>query len=197
MVKAIRECSSDAILDLHMCVYKPARFVEAMKDAGADRFIFQFESMADETELLDLAKRITDAGMKCGISINPSTSADSLNSILASGLISVVNLLAVEPGFGGQKFNPVTLNKIEYLLQLRRENGYSFEIGVDGEETLRIDSILLCHPISLVVSQSRPLCAFQEGSTTTLHQKCPKQTSWLPVHMCFDIQSLFLRDSRT
>lgn len=133
MVKAIRACSSEAILDLHMCVYKPARFVEAMKAAGADRFIFQFESMTNEEEVLDLAKRITDAGMKCGISINPATSVDHLDSILASGLISVVNLLAVEPGFGGQKFNPVTLEKIEYLLQLRQEKGYTFEIGVDGK----------------------------------------------------------------
>ncbi|KAL3941729.1 MAG: hypothetical protein SGBAC_003973 [Bacillariaceae sp.] len=132
MVKALRACSSDAILDLHMCVYKPDRFVDAMKEAGADRFIFQFEAMANEAEVLDLAKRIMDAGMKCGISINPATSVASLDSILASGLVSVVNLLAVEPGFGGQQFNPVILQKIEHLLRIRQEKGYSFEIGIDG-----------------------------------------------------------------
>lgn len=132
MVKALRACSSDAILDLHMCVYKPDRFVDAMKEAGADRFIFQFEAMADEAEVLDLAKRIMDAGMKCGISINPATNVASLDPILASGLVSVVNLLAVEPGFGGQQFNPVILQKIEHLVRLRQEKGYSFEIGIDG-----------------------------------------------------------------
>ena len=193
MVKAIRECSSEAILDLHMCVYKPARFVEAMQEAGADRFIFQFESMDDEAEALDLAKRITDAGMKCGISINPSTSADSLDSILASGLISVVNLLAVEPGFGGQKFNPVILEKIAYLLQLRREKGYSFEIGVDGKilhlsfESASVETVLLRQILLLV----------QEGSMKRRPLKSLRRMSWLRGHLFFDIQNPCLRDSRS
>jgi len=133
MVKAIRDCSSsNIVLDLHLCVHKPARFVEAMKEAGANCFIFQLESMVDEAEALDLANRINDAGMECGISINPSTSASSLDSILASGLISVVNVLAVEPGFGGQKFNQVTVEKIEHLWRIRNENDFSFEIVIDG-----------------------------------------------------------------
>jgi len=133
MVKAIRDCStSNIILDLHMCVHKPARFVGAMKEAGANCFIFQLESMVNEAEALDLVNQINDAGMECGISISPSTSVSSLDSILASGLISVVNVLAVEPGFGGQKFNQVTVEKIEYLWRIRNENNLSFEIVIDG-----------------------------------------------------------------
>jgi len=63
---------------------------------------------------------------------DPVNLVSSLDSILASGLISVVNVLAVEPGFGGQKFNQVTVEKIEYLWRIRNENNLSFEIVIDG-----------------------------------------------------------------
>jgi ribulose-phosphate 3-epimerase len=73
MVKALRKCSADTILDVHMCVDRPARYVRPMKDAGANLFIFQWEAVADKNEALELARAIVDAGMECGLSINPST----------------------------------------------------------------------------------------------------------------------------
>lgn len=73
MVKALRKTSAEVILDVHMCVDRPARYVTPMKDAGANLFIFQWEAVADGNEALELATSIVDAGMECGLSINPST----------------------------------------------------------------------------------------------------------------------------
>ena len=133
MVKAIRSCSDQTILDLHMCVERPARFVAPMKEAGANTFIFQWEAMKDPSEALQLAEEICSKGMACGISINPSTDVADIIPLLKSGFISVVDVLAVEPGFGGQTFQDKTYGKIKRLMKFRDENKeILFQIMVDG-----------------------------------------------------------------
>ena len=101
----MRNVSKEIILDIHLCVDRPARYITALADAGANRIIFQWEAMIGKAH--ELAKAIVDNGMKCGISINPDTKLDSdILSLLETGFIDTVDLLAVEPGFGGQgKFN--------------------------------------------------------------------------------------------
>jgi len=152
MVSAIRRTCDDlgakgAIIDLHMCVERPGRFVEAMAAAGATRFIFQWEAVGGEDEservisATALARKIRAAGMKCGVSINPTTPPRVLYSLLDSGLIDLVDILAVEPGFGGQVFQTVALNKIRQLVEWRQndyDNTKQLFIMVDGgvnEET--------------------------------------------------------------
>jgi len=154
MVKAMRSVSNQAFLEIHLCVYKPGRFVEAMAEAGADRLIFQLEAMegGEETntmsttttrhygEALALAKRIVRSGMACGISLNPETNVADIYSLLETGLFDVVDLLAVEPGFGGQVFQESTLEKIktlhEWITKQQHTNNpqlnTTIEIMVDG-----------------------------------------------------------------
>jgi ribulose-phosphate 3-epimerase len=132
MVQAIRKCSSDAILDLHMCVDRPARYVTPMADAGGSTFIFQWEAMKDEIEALELARSIAGSGMTCGVSINPSTAVEHIFPLLLSGLVKVVDVLAVEPGFGGQKFQDCAYEKIAKLATFREETSEAFDILVDG-----------------------------------------------------------------
>ena len=132
MVAAIRKCSKEAFLDLHMCVDRPSRYVNAMADAGADCFIFQWEAMDDLAEAIALAREVKSAGMECGVSINPGTTANQLYPLLKTGLISTVDILAVEPGFGGQSFQGVATQKIEELLSFRHTIGEHFSIMVDG-----------------------------------------------------------------
>jgi ribulose-phosphate 3-epimerase len=136
MIKALRNCFGDKniIMDLHMCVDRPARYVKPMKDAGANLFIFQWEAVSDGNQALELVKAIVDAGMDCGLSINPSTDVDDIIPILVTGLVKVVDVLAVEPGFGGQEFQSGASDKIKRLLKLI-DSGLvtSFEIMVDGE----------------------------------------------------------------
>ena len=132
MVKAIRKCSAETFLDLHMCVDRPARYVKAMADAGGNTFIFQLEAMKDEGEAHALVQSIIDSGMECGVSINPSTELGRTFSLLKTGLVSVVDILAVEPGFGGQKFQDVAYEKISKLAKFREEESLNFDILVDG-----------------------------------------------------------------
>jgi ribulose-phosphate 3-epimerase len=160
MVAAIRKCSSATFLDLHMCVERPARYVIPMKKAGADSFIFQWEAMADVVEAIQLAQEVIDSGMQCGVSINPSTSIRDIFPLLKTGLVSIVDVLAVEPGFGGQEFQEVVIDKVEGLKLYRHSEALDFDIMVDGgindttaekirAEILVAGTFLLQHPESM------------------------------------------------
>ena len=154
MVEAMRRCSDDdTILDLHICVERPARYVQAMKEAGGNTFIFMWEAVkvgdsGNEEHVeaaLEIARAVVDSGMDCGISINPSTRVEEIYPLLKSGLIAVVDILAVEPGFGGQRFQESAIEKIKTLIQFRgcvagTNDCPVFDIMVDGginEETAR------------------------------------------------------------
>jgi ribulose-phosphate 3-epimerase len=145
MVSAIRRSCDDrtsrdavgatppAILDLHMCVERPRRYVAPMAEAGGDRFVFQWEAMNGNTEAaIELAVEIRAAGMACGISINPKTSVGEIFPVLATNLVDLVDVLAVEPGFGGQVFQRRVLEKVRRLKEWRKENRVDFDIMVDG-----------------------------------------------------------------
>jgi ribulose-phosphate 3-epimerase len=134
-----------AILDLHMCVDRPERYVKAMAEAGGDRFIFQWEAMKCLAEdgsdgrpldhlnkAVQLAKAVHEAGMKCGVSINPGTNETEIYPLLETGMVDLIDVLAVEPGFGGQRFQANALEKIETLKHWRQKNFVSFDILVDG-----------------------------------------------------------------
>lgn len=117
MVQAISSRFPSLALDIHLCVDRPARFIDAMSESGAARIIFQWEAMGDDPfqPAVEFAVRTKRAGMKCGVSINPSTAVEEIFPLLETGLIDLVDVLAVEPGFGGQLFNPVALSKISRL----------------------------------------------------------------------------------
>jgi len=145
MVQDIRKsCSKEVILDLHICVDRPERYVSAMAQAGGNRFIFQWEAMFDGGNAvseqnamalyraIQLSKEAQASGMQCGISINPGTDLDGVYPLLQTGLIDLVDILAVEPGFGGQTFQTKVLTKIEELRRWRSQQAVDFDILVDG-----------------------------------------------------------------
>lgn len=124
-----------AVIDLHMCVSRPERFVEAMAQAGGSCFIFQWEGLSKLGRLhkaIFLAKTILQHKMQCGVSVNPRTPVEEIFPILEMGLISVVDVLAVEPGFGGQSFQNHVLRKVSTLSKWKAQKGLSFYIMVDG-----------------------------------------------------------------
>jgi ribulose-phosphate 3-epimerase len=142
---AVRKCGSNepAVLDLHMCVDRPLRYVKAMAEAGGDRLIFQWEAIltgsgefSGEMSELERAKHLAEAvaasGMSCGVSINPGTNVESIYPLLETGLIDLVDILAVEPGFGGQAFQHRALQKVMDLRKWREQSGLQFDILVDG-----------------------------------------------------------------
>mmetsp|Transcript_17887 Transcript_17887/g.26254 ORF Transcript_17887/g.26254 Transcript_17887/m.26254 type:complete len:249 (-) Transcript_17887:95-841(-) len=137
-----RSCNSNnqTILDVHLCVDRPHRYVDAMASAGADRLIFQWEAVVitdpkDDNKkegscaekAIRLAKQVKDAGMMCGISINPSTDVEDIYALLQTGYVDLVDVLAVEPGFGGQRFQEGALTKLSKLRQWRDERHINSE----------------------------------------------------------------------
>ena len=137
MIKSLRDYANsvscnDVVLDIHLCVDRPLRYVEALRDAGSSRIIFQWEAFGSLEAALEMAKAVNEAGMDCGISINPETSEDKIHPLLESGLIDLVDFLAVEPGFGGQSFQEKVLTKIDNLRSWRDSRGFDIQLLVDG-----------------------------------------------------------------
>ena len=143
MVQVVRKsATAAAILDLHVCVDRPGRYVEPMAQAGGSTFIFQWEAVPRLEDAKALASQILESGMECGVSLNPSTPISVIFQLLRTNKISVVNLLAVEPGFGGQAYQYRVTEKIQQLVQWRRDQASArFKIMVDGGingETARV-----------------------------------------------------------
>jgi len=132
MVKAMRDTSDKIIMDIHLCVERPERYVEALADAGANSIIFQFEAMDSADGVATLAKRIRDKGMRSGISINLETPISDIVDLLEIGLFDIVDILAVNSGFGGQAFQESALKKIEELNDWIISHESNVHIMVDG-----------------------------------------------------------------
>ena len=128
VIKCLRR-KTEAFLDVHLMVADPARWVAPMADAGADGLTFHVEAAADPAALVD-AIRGAAREMRVGVAIKPSTPLGALDALWRDGqfLADFVLVMTVEPGFGGQKFMPETMAKVEAL----RAQFPTMDIQVDG-----------------------------------------------------------------
>jgi ribulose-phosphate 3-epimerase len=133
VVKSLRKITR-LPFDCHMMIENPADFVEEFAAAGADWMSVHYEVCPHLHRTLQL---IADHGMKPAVVINPATRPDLLVEILP--MVHHVLVMSVNPGFGGQKFIPFSLEKIRQVAGLRASMGLDFRIEVDGgvaEETI-------------------------------------------------------------
>ena len=114
-------------LDVHLMIVEPQKFVNEVRDCGATIMNVHYEAC---NHLDRVVQQIHDAGMKAGVTINPATPVCLLRDIVAQ--LDLVLLMSVNPGFGGQKFIPNTLNKVRELRALIAETGSRAVIEVDG-----------------------------------------------------------------
>ncbi|WP_164120656.1 ribulose-phosphate 3-epimerase [Sharpea azabuensis] len=119
-------CSME--LDVHLMISDPMFYVDRFIKAGASYISFHIEAMESVEKTRELIKKIKEAGVKASIAINPGTSYEAVIPFLDE--IDMVLVMSVQPGFGGQKFNPVALDKIEALSKYKKEK--DFLIEVDG-----------------------------------------------------------------
>ena len=126
VVKALRKVT-DAVFDVHLMVEHPETQIENFAKAGADIITFHVEAAKHAHRIIQSIKA---AGCKAGIALNPGTPLAMVEELL--GDVDMVLIMTVNPGFGGQKFIPATLKKIERLAKLMDEAGYSCDIEVDG-----------------------------------------------------------------
>lgn len=115
------------ILDTHLMIENPKKYIDSFKDAGSDIITFHREVGEEYLELIDYIK---SKGIKAGISISPDTEVKSI--IDALDKVDLVLIMSVHPGFGGQKFIENALDKIKYLKELKTKNNYNYLIEVDG-----------------------------------------------------------------
>ena len=124
VIASLRSCT-DKVFDVHMMVREPGRYIDAMKEAGADIISVHVEAC---THLDRTVNQIKEAGLKAGVVLNPATPVDVLDCILDQ--VDMVLLMTVNPGFGGQKFIPYTLEKIRALRKKCDMRGLSMDGGV-------------------------------------------------------------------
>ena len=114
-------------LDVHLMIMDPGRYVADFRDAGADILTVHYEAC---THLDRTLHAIKDAGMKCGVVLNPHTPVILLEDSVQ--ICDVVLLMSVNPGFGGQKFIENTFNKVRQLRELCQRKNPDCLIEVDG-----------------------------------------------------------------
>lgn len=119
------------LCDVHLMILEPERYAEAFKAAGADVLSVHIEAC---THLHRNIQQIKSLSMQAGVAINPHTPVSLLQDVL--GDIDLVCIMSVNPGFGGQKFIPNTLNKIRELRRMIDDHKLDVKIEIDGGVTL-------------------------------------------------------------
>jgi ribulose-phosphate 3-epimerase len=126
VVNSIRK-KTDMILDVHLMIENPNRYIDAFCDAGADIITVHYEAT---NHIHGVVQSIKGKGVKAGVAINPGTPIDVLKEILPD--LDLVLIMSVNPGFGGQKFISSAINKIEYIKKVNKDLNLDIIIEVDG-----------------------------------------------------------------
>lgn len=127
VVESVRAAFPRLVLDVHLMISQPEKYIEAFSLAGADMITVHAESTHHLQRLL---ARIRELNKKAGVALNPATPLGLLDYCLEDA--DLVLLMTVNPGFGGQKFIPQTLPKIAGLKKKIDEKNLPCEIQVDG-----------------------------------------------------------------
>lgn len=114
-------------LDVHLMIVDPDRYISEFKRCGANILTVHFEAC---THLHRTIQSIKQEGMKAGVAINPHTPVSMLQDVISE--IDLVLVMSVNPGFGGQSFIEHSFNKIQQLVEMRKQTMSSFLIEVDG-----------------------------------------------------------------
>ena len=115
------------VIDTHLMITEPIRYVEAFQKAGADSVTVHIEACEDVKATLN---KIRECGMKVGLSINPETDVKEVVPYLEE--VDMILVMCVHPGFGGQKFIPESLDKIRAIRAMVNEKNLETDIQADG-----------------------------------------------------------------
>ncbi|MDQ5977754.1 MAG: ribulose-phosphate 3-epimerase [Verrucomicrobiota bacterium] len=124
---ALRRAGLKTFFDTHLMLSEPHRYVEAFAKAGANLISIHIEPAYDHRATL---ARIRELGCQCGIVLNPDTPAAAIEPFL--GLVDLVLVMTVQPGFGGQPFRADMLPKLREIDGWRQTRGLNFRLEVDG-----------------------------------------------------------------
>ena len=126
VIKALKKNSS-IIFDVHLMISPVHKYIEAYSNAGADIITIHPEATDDLSESISKIRKFKK---KVGVSLNPETKVELIKNYLDQ--IDLVLIMSVNPGFGGQKFMPEVLKKIELLKKIQEQKNLNFDIEIDG-----------------------------------------------------------------
>jgi len=126
VIKALRNYTK-LPFDVHLMISPVHKYIKNFAEAGSDIITIHPEATENLKESIILIKELNK---KVGVSLNPNTEINIIESELNN--IDLILVMSVFPGFGGQKFIPETIKKIENLKEIKDKNNYSFDIEVDG-----------------------------------------------------------------
>ena len=160
IVKALRPLAdrADLILDVHLMIIEPERYVEAFADAGADIITVHVEAT---THLHRTIQAIKEAGVMAGVTLNPGTPLLMLEDVLTA--VDLVLIMSVNPGFGGQSYIPESSARIRKVRQMLDERGLTAVIEVDGGVKLHNAAEIAAAGADILVAGS---AVFGNGSIT-------------------------------
>ena len=126
VVESVRK-GTDIVLDVHLMINEPIRYIDDFAKAGADLITVHLEACEDVRATLE---KIRQAGCRVGLSIKPATPVETVKEYL--GMVDLILIMSVEPGFGGQSYIPTSTEKIREMAKLIADSGYDIELEVDG-----------------------------------------------------------------
>lgn len=126
IIKSIRPCS-DRIFDVHLMIEEPGRYIADFADAGADLITVHAESCKHLDRTIEAIK---EKGLLAGVALNPATPLSAIEYVLPK--VDMVLIMTVNPGFGGQKLIPYTVQKVRDLKKMIDKKGFKIDIEVDG-----------------------------------------------------------------
>ena len=124
VVKAIKGVTN-LVLDVHLMIEHPEKYIEDFANAGADIITFHYEATKEHTK--DVINKIHSLGKKAGLSIKPNTKPEEIKEYIQD--CDLILVMTVEPGFGGQKFMPDCAEKLKFIKPLQTNQQY---LQVDG-----------------------------------------------------------------
>lgn len=162
IIKAIRPLSNK-VFDVHLMIASPDDYLEDFQNAGADVLTVHYEAC---NHLHRTIQRIKQLGMKAGVALNPHTPVGLLEDIIQD--LDLVCLMSVNPGFGGQKFIPHTINKVRQLKGLILRTNSKTLIEIDGGVSLNNAEEILRAGVDVLVAGSSVFKS--ENPTETVRQ---------------------------
>ena len=139
----------DKVMDVHLMIVQPERYIQTFKDCGADILTVHYEAC---THLHRTIQEIHNAGMKAGVALNPHTPVSVLEDIIQD--LDEVLLMSVNPGFGGQKFIENTIKKTAQARELVDKSGSKAIIEIDGGVNLETGARLVAAGADALVAGS-------------------------------------------
>ena len=146
VIKALRKYTK-LPFDVHLMISPVHKYIEDYAKAGANIITIHPEATNNLKESIDLIKKLN---VKVGVSLNPDTKIDVIENILDQ--VDLVLVMSVYPGFGGQKFIPDVVRKIENLGKLKKDKNLNFDIEVDGGINFENNKIVIKAGANILVS---------------------------------------------